>query len=160
MILKSVSVETALAHQQAIQDSLHLLHCAHHLTDNMPEDLMIVGDLSVLLAKIEKEIAAARVRFEPEAPHGVKFETADRPQKEAPWRNERPIAPPLSAAETLERVESAPNGLLRVYGLAAHLADCLDHLPPMNGSDQIAHTLKAVLGEFISSGNQRAPATA
>ena len=80
MILKPVSVETAIAHQQAIQDSLHLLHCAQHVTDSMPEDLMIVGDLSALIAKIEKEVIAARVKFEREAPQDS--------AKVAPWRDQ------------------------------------------------------------------------
>ena len=82
MILKPVSVETAIAHQQAIQDSLYLLHCAQHVTDSMPEDLMIVGDLSALIAKIEKEVIAARVKFEREAPQ------QDSAPLVAPWRNQ------------------------------------------------------------------------
>ena len=81
--IQTPSIESAVAHQQAIQNAQHLLHCAHHLTDNMPEDMMIVGDLSVLLSKIEEEVIAAKVRFQP-----VEKQQAEAPRPVvAPWRD-------------------------------------------------------------------------
>ena len=67
MILKSVSVEAALAHQAAVTNATHLLSCADYLMQALPEDvqdLPVMADLTVLLGKVGSEISAARVKFE------------------------------------------------------------------------------------------------
>lgn len=86
MILKSVTVETALAHQKAITNATHLLGCTDYLLQALPEDfqaLPVMGDLTVLLGKVGDEIEAARVRFEPIEP-----QPQDSAPKVAPWRNQ------------------------------------------------------------------------
>ena len=77
--IQPVTVESAIRHQQAVTNATHLLSCADYLIQALPEDvqeLPVMADLTVLLEKVGSEISAAR----------VKFESADRPQQEAPWR--------------------------------------------------------------------------
>ena len=77
--IQPVSLDAAIAHQRAVTNATHLLSCADYLIQALPEDvqeLPVMADLTVLLEKVGSEISAAR----------VKFESADRPQQEAPWR--------------------------------------------------------------------------
>ena len=67
IVIQPVSIEAAIAHQQAIQNATHLLSCSDYLLQSLPEEtqeLPILADLSVLLAKVGDEIQAARMKFE------------------------------------------------------------------------------------------------
>lgn len=116
--IQPVAIEAAIAHQQAITNASHLLSCSDYLIEALPEEvqeLSVMADLSVLLAKVGDEISAAR----------VKFETKEKPAPVAPWRDQQeqeqpqeeakaprpkvapsfqyaPLAPPLSA-ETMRK---------------------------------------------------------
>ena len=93
--IQPVALDAAIAHQQAITNASHLLSCADYLLERFPEDVQempIAADLSVLLNKVGDEIQAAR----------VKFETKEKQQPVAPWRNqqeqEQPQIDPIRAA--------------------------------------------------------------
>jgi len=70
--IQPVTFDEANAHDSAIQRAIHLLHCAAHTIDAMPDAPMIAADLAVLLWKIEDEVSAARVLWRAtETPFGV-----------------------------------------------------------------------------------------
>ena len=67
IVITPVSIEAAIAHQQAIQNATHLLSCSDYLLQSLPDEtqeLPILDDLTVLLGKVREEIGAARMKFE------------------------------------------------------------------------------------------------
>lgn len=67
IVINPVSIEAAIAHQQAIQNATHLLSCSDYLLQSLPDEtqeLPILADLTVLLGKVREEIGAARMKFE------------------------------------------------------------------------------------------------
>lgn len=67
IVIQPVSIEAAIAHQQAIQNATHLLSCSDYLLQSLPDEtqeLPILADLTVLLNKVREEIGAARMKFE------------------------------------------------------------------------------------------------
>ena len=67
IVIQPVTIEAAIAHQQAIQNATHLLSCSDYLLQSLPDEtqeLPILDDLTVLLGKVREEIGAARMKFE------------------------------------------------------------------------------------------------
>ena len=140
--IQPVALDAALAHNNAIQNATHLLSCSDYLIEALPEEvqeLSVMADLSVLLAKVGDEISAARVKFQP----------VEKPAPVAPWRNQQE----QEQAEQQAQFDAAHTDIFRVYGFVAHLTDCLSTPRKGGRSDQqvydIAETIKTALGEMI-----------
>ena len=126
-----ISVESAIRHQQAVTNASHLLSCTDYLIQALPEDVQdmpVMVDLTVLLEKVGSEISAARVRFE----------SADRPQKEAPWRKQQ------------QEEEAAPRQILG--GAVVFDRGCRPT------QEEMAETIKAALAEMLGKTNPPAAA--